>query len=137
MTVDAGSRLGPYEVVSPLACVEFSAGSGEIYLQDFPAARHRYPVSAGGGYKPTFAPDGREILYVNDDSDITAAEIRREGGFVLDPPRKLFRVSGCELMDISRDGKRLVLKVPVQNAFTIPVQVIFDWQSEVAAGATR
>ena len=29
------------------------------------------------------------------------------------------------------------MRVPVQDAYTRPVQVIFDWQSEVAAGATR
>ena len=116
---------------------EFSGGTDEVYVQDFPAARHRYQVSAGGGFAPMWTPNGREILYRTGDDDIVSAGVRTEGGFALDAPRKLFRVPGARLMDVSTDGRRVLLKVPVQDPFTAPVQVILDWHGEVVTQAGR
>lgn len=111
-----------------------TAGSDEIYVQDFPAARHRQQVSAsGGGVWPLWAAGGREILYQGNDDAIMAVEVHTANGLRLDAPRMLFQLAGAELLDTSADGRRLLLEVRMQDPVTAPVQVVLDWRRETAA----
>ncbi len=55
-------------VISPdgrwLAYSSDETGQNEVYVQRFPELEGRTAISVGGGYRPTWAPDGREILYL-------------------------------------------------------------------------
>lgn len=82
---------------------------------------------------PPWTPDGREILYQDNDDDLMVVEVHTSSGLGLETPRKLFQLPGAELADVSADGRRLLLTVRMQDPATAPVQVMLDWRREMAA----
>ena len=48
-----------------LAYVSDETGRDEIYVQAYPDASQRFPVSSDGGREPVWSPDGTELFYRN------------------------------------------------------------------------
>ena len=100
-------------VISPdgrwLAYTSNETGQFEVYVQRFPELEDRQQVSVGGGYRPTWSPDGAELLYLR--SPTGAA------------PDAAMRV----VLDIG-EGERPSLSVGIP-------EVLFDWL--YSAGPSR
>ena len=47
-----------------LAYTSRESGLFEVYAQRFPEMEGRQQISVGGGYRPTWSPGGREIIYI-------------------------------------------------------------------------
>ena len=91
----------------------------EVFVRPFPDVNEaRTQVSAGGGFKPLWAPGGRELFYIDPDGDMLAVPVQTAGRFARDEPRRLFSArvyyfTQVRNYDISRDGQRfLMLKEP-------------------------
>jgi len=104
------------------------SGRDEIYVRPFPDANAgRWQVSTGGGAKPLWARNGRELFYMiptGGGATVMSAPIERGASFAAGTPTKVlegpyfFGTSGggdtaFRTFDVSRDGQRfLMIKLP-------------------------
>jgi hypothetical protein len=95
-------------------------GQGEVYVRPFPPPASgqggKWVISTQGGLDPHWSRASHDLLYRGSDGMMAAGYTVKGETFVADKPR-VWRanVSGTDL-DLSPDGKRLAVVVPVQAA---------------------
>ena len=98
-----------------LAYQSNESGAAEIFVRPFPALDSgRWPVSTGGGTRPLWSRDGKEIFYLDASGFLTAVAVeRREDALSIGRPevviRKAYvdRASRVGRYDVSPDGTAL------------------------------
>jgi Tol biopolymer transport system component len=118
------------------------SGRPEVYVRPFvppgspqPAAAAQ-PISTGGGTYPEWAPDGRELYYLNPAGAMMAASITVEGdALVPGVPEMLFPtriarggqdVQQGRQYDIAADG-RFLIHVELDDDVGSPITVVQNW----------
>src|SRR5262249_16191864 len=111
------------------------SGQSEVYVRPFPNVDGgRWLVSAGGGHKPVWSRDGRELFYLARAPGPTKLMVSTistgAASFSAGAPRSLFegpyyavpgQTVGGRTYDVSPDGKRFVMiKNPSTAAETEP-----------------
>jgi Tol biopolymer transport system component len=123
------------------AYVGNESGDYEIYVRPFNAnAAPGQPLSAGGKVMVSkgganrggavWGRDGRELLYLAPDGSLMSVEVQTEPTFSpMSPPRALFKISPeVAYFDVSPDGERFLISVPVASAVTAPpYKVVLNW----------
>ena len=104
-------------VVSPdgrwLAHMSDESGDMEVYVQRFPDGGGRQRVSTGGGTRPVWGPEGRELFYVNQNVMMAASVTEAGASLRIAAPEPLFESpfdlgsyqTSVGLEDISPDGQ--------------------------------
>ncbi|MBA2291753.1 MAG: serine/threonine-protein kinase [Gemmatimonadales bacterium] len=111
-----------------LAYISDESGANEIYVRPFPGtAGGRWQVSNGGGVSPVWAPDSRELFFIDNGSRLVAADLRTTAGFEVVELRPLFEVRGY------------ILDVFHQSFAVTPdgASFIFSRQRSSGAGAAK
>jgi eukaryotic-like serine/threonine-protein kinase len=126
------------------------SGQSQVYVRPFPTvADARYQISNGGGRTPAWAPDGRDLFFVNRTS-IMAVAVQLTPTFSAGNPAKLFDASSILLdgrfvgtgtqrtYDVSPDGRRfLMIKENIGSdegrAPPSSLVVVQNWIEEVKA----
>ena len=120
--------------------VSDESGTNEVYVKAFsPAASgtvarsEELLVSRGGGSRPDWRADGREIFYQTPDGVLMSIPVKAEKTIRASPPQPLFRTS---LDWFSRphptaDGSRFLIATPVVQALPQSFTVVLNWQSEL------
>ncbi len=106
----------------------------EIYVRPFtpeaPAGTGaKWLVSKGGGVRPIWRPDGKEVFYLNG-TQVMAVDIDTSKGFQAGTPRRMFTAPPGALnvsWDLSPDGKRFLFIAPPNTGLVIPFTVIVNW----------
>jgi Tol biopolymer transport system component len=114
-------------------------GRKEIFLTSFPPAGTRLQISAAGGSKPRWRPDGRGIFYLAPDLRLMEAFIERDGSAVRSKaPTPLFETA-FDFHDeripyaVNLEGTAfLVAPYPGQNR--VALEVISNWPAMGSAG---
>ena len=113
-----------------IAYASDESGRSEIYVQSYPSGENRVPVSTGGGVRPMWSPDGKELYYVAGDA-MMAVAMQANGAF--GAPRRLFDRSSFHVDDrfqsysVSPDGRRfLMIKLGADSA-PRQLNVILNW----------
>jgi serine/threonine-protein kinase len=123
----APSRQGTPRLV---AYASDESGQSEIYVQSFPGGERRVPVSTGGGVRPKWSPDGRELFYVAGDA-MMAVAMQPDG--TPGAPRALFDRSRFLIDDrfhsyaVSSDGKRFLMILRAPDSAPRQLNVILNW----------
>ena len=97
-----------------------ASGVNEVYVRPFPdvdSALH--PISTNGGTAPLWAPDGRELFYLESDGRLLAVPVQTDPTFergtatlVMDGDYRLTTPAGPRAYDIDPSGERfLVVKL--------------------------
>ena len=136
---DAG-RVEDGTALSPdgkwLAYRANESGVTEIYVQPFEGSQARVAgrrqVSSGGGRLPRWSRDGAGLYYMTPDGSVMSAALHVAGS---DPqftsPRVLFRTrqlpNSGNSFDVSRDGQRLIVNLPLEDATSSPITVVTNW----------
>jgi Tol biopolymer transport system component len=108
------------------------SGQSEIYVQSFPGDEYRVPVSPGGGIRPMWSPDGKELFYVAGDH-MMAVAAQPNGAF--GAPRRLFDRSRLLVNDrfhsygVSSDGKRFLMIQLGPDSAPRQLNVILNWSA--------
>jgi eukaryotic-like serine/threonine-protein kinase len=137
-----GERGSPYAAhLSPdgqwMAYVSFETGPSEIYVRRFLVPGQKQQISTGGGVHPRWTADGRELVYWAVPRGIDAVSFEATGStFRVGPRRTLVQPAVLSLIDarthydITRDGKRLLVRQPAgpQQA---GVTVILNWMEKL------
>jgi Tol biopolymer transport system component len=114
------------------------SGNVEVFVQPFPATGGKFQVSQGGGAKPVWRRDGRELFFLSSDARMMAAAVDNTGGgFNFGPPVPLFSVTTVlgtapsRQYAVSPDGTRFLVNVAQQTTANVPLTVVVNWLSAV------
>ena len=104
------------------------SGRSEIYVVSFPEGRGRVQVSTNGGILPRWARGGKEIVYEDFDDRIMAVDVDTSSGVRAGTPRFLFQLSEGNLpWDVTTDGERFLVSVPVIKSTSRMLDLIVNW----------
>jgi len=109
------------------------SGRNEIYLVSFPDGERRIQISNAGGSFPKWSRGGREILYTAFDSRVMSVGIesgpRATRAPRVDVPRPLFPLpeGASAIWDVSADGERFLVNVPVLKSSSVPLSLVVNW----------
>ncbi len=99
-----------------LAYESNASGQYEIYVRPFPNVEDgQWPISSGGGTKPLWASDGRELFYMAPGARLMVVGVQTEPSFAPGNAEEVFAVRGYfvesagRTYDISRDGERFLM----------------------------
>jgi len=89
------------------------AGDYEIYVEPLPRNGARTKVTSGGGHRPVWTPNGKE-LYYDLDSRLYVVPVTIEGGFKVGTPAALqiagfIQGFGRRTYDVTPDGKQFLM----------------------------
>jgi serine/threonine-protein kinase len=125
-----------------LAYESTESGQSQVYVRPFPDVNSgRFQISTAGGNKPVWAPNGRELFYLDGDGHMTAVPVQTTGAFSRGNARKLFSTryftSVVRNYDVSRDGQKfLMIKELAGTGGTAPavaMTVVLNWFEELRA----
>ena len=111
-----------------------------MYVRPFPDAdTGLWQVSTGGGSKPMWAPDGRELFYVSAGNGLMAVSVETEPTFAHSTPEMLFEgnylVTGVgPNYDMAADGRFLMITqdAPVDGTpAQAQIHVVLNWFEEL------
>jgi Tol biopolymer transport system component len=123
-----------------LAYQSNESGNSEIYVQLFdngaPGTKRVYQISKGGGMSPRWRRDGGELYFLSADGHMMAAPTNTAGSeFTFGPAELLFQTRQARepnLYDVSADGERFLLNLPMEWPSAAPITVQTGWAKELA-----
>jgi eukaryotic-like serine/threonine-protein kinase len=123
-----------------LAYESNESGRAEVYVRPFPQVdAGRWQISFGGGTRPVWARNGRELFYYVAPGRIMTVRIRTGSDFVAENPQMVFEgqyvTSGNgPVYDVSPDGRRFLLikAADAGNSQTLPQLIVaINWLAEL------
>jgi Tol biopolymer transport system component len=121
------------------------AGREDVYLRPFPGVdAGKRQVSTGGGTAPLWAPNGRELFYVNASRDMMSVAVGPGAELDVGEPKVLFHLGerlyltpneNYTPFDVSPDGQRFIMARQIVDASRpeLPVVVTENWFEELKA----
>jgi Tol biopolymer transport system component len=116
------------------------SGRTEVYVAQFPGADVKRQISVGGGDQPMWAPDGKQLFYLNGDHVMTV-DLNAESGLQPTKPRVLFeRALSPSSADsgvwghtwaVFPDGKRFLFVENAAKAEVRELRVVLNWFEEL------
>ena len=116
-----------------------ASGQYEIYVRPFPNVEEgQWLISKGGGRRPLWAPDGRELFYLVPGTKLMAVDVQTETSFAAGNAEVVFEGRYSEgpfgrTYDISPDGKRfLMIKESGSNETpSTELILVLNWLEEL------
>jgi Tol biopolymer transport system component len=118
------------------------SGRYEVYVRTFPEAGGKVQVSAMGGAQPRWGPDGKELFYVAQDTQLMAVSLRPTGEantLEAGVPVALFPTrlatggnvptagyGARSQYAVARDG-RFLLNITPDDAVASPITIVHNW----------
>jgi len=136
---NAEERLGQFAPDGRWVVYESNeTGRFEVYVQAFPTAGRKIPVSTDGGGQPRWRRDGRELFYVALDNRLMSVPVEiSHDSIVPQKPTPLFStnivtifgVNGLQYC-VSADGQRFLISSAAGDVSnnTSPIAVILNWR---------
>jgi Tol biopolymer transport system component len=115
-----------------VAYVSDESGRPEVYVREFSgmSVGQKWQVSTSGGTSPRWRRDGRALFYLSADGSITQVEVSTNTGFQAGAVRALFKVPALATSyDVTSDGKRFLIAVPIERDAQAPFTVELNWES--------
>ena len=114
-----------------VAYVSDETGAEEVYVREFQESSGKWLVSTGGGSFPRWRRDGKELYYTSG-GKMMAVEVNASGSnFDARVPKLLFEKPGVGQYDVSGDGQRFLVGVPVENRSPDPITVVLNWTADL------
>jgi eukaryotic-like serine/threonine-protein kinase len=106
-------------------------GQDEVYVQPFPTSGRKWKVSVGGGGRPVWSRDGKELFYMSADRKLMVSAVKARAAFETGAPKPLFptHVSVTRFFDVSPDGRRFLLVDPLPDPITPPMNLVVNWNA--------
>jgi eukaryotic-like serine/threonine-protein kinase len=120
-----------------IAFTSDESGRPEVYVQDYPALKEKFPVSTDGGADPQWRRDGAELFFLAADHKLMAAAIKRGPTFEAGIPTALFQTRVTGLTDVrthyqvTADGQRFLVNTISPGDRGAPIHVVANWQTGV------
>ncbi|HMF09538.1 MAG TPA: protein kinase, partial [Thermoanaerobaculia bacterium] len=107
------------------------SGKNEVYVVSFPDGRGKLQISNNGGISPKWTRGGKEILYSDFEENVMSVNVDEGSAVKAETPRRLFRLpeGAGSSWDVTADGERFLVNVPVIKSSSTPLNVIFNWSA--------
>ena len=123
-----------------IAYVSDETGTEEVYVREFQGSGETWHVSTSGGSFPRWRRDGKELFY-NSDGKLMTVDVKGSGSrFAAGVPKLLFEkniassfglnVRLAATFDVSADGQRFLIAVPVEESSPALITVVLNWTAE-------
>jgi serine/threonine-protein kinase len=99
-----------------LAYQSNSSGTNEIYVRGFPDNGGQWKISNRGGIAPIWSRGGHDLLYQSADQEMAVSYSASGNTFIPEKSRVWLAKVGGQALDLSPDGKRLVVLAPSGSA---------------------
>jgi len=125
----------PFARFSPdgrwVAYTSDETGTSEVYVREFQGSGRSWRVSINGGSLPRWRRDGKELFYFSGEK-LMAVDVKA-GGSSFEPgvPKLLFEKNGTRNYDVSGDGQRFLVAVPVEESSSEPITVVLNWTADL------
>src|SRR5688572_19892100 len=108
-----------------IAYTSDESGRTEVYISRFPEMSGRVALSAGGGQRPLWRADGRELYFVGPGNRLMAAGVTMTGPTpAVAPASSLFEVPLFGgLYAPSADGRRFLIAMPAPSTDVVPIEL--------------
>jgi Tol biopolymer transport system component len=108
-----------------IAFTSDESGRTEVYVSRFPEMSGRVAVSSGGGARPQWRRDGRELYFVGANNRIMAASITpMAASATVATPAPLFQTALFSgLYSASADGQRFLIATPAPSTDIVPLEL--------------
>ena len=104
------------------------SGRSEIFIQQIDGGA-RWQASTGGGVKPHWSADGREIVYLDTENRMIAVSVDIPGGMALGTPVALFTVGERIVgFDATANHDRFLFATREETE-SAPLHVILNWNA--------
>jgi serine/threonine protein kinase len=120
-----------------IAYLSDKSGRNEVYVRTFtPAADGRsesaereWPISKTGAYTyPVWRGDSKEVFWFSPDGKWMSADVTNNPAAQFSEPKFLANVpTNAPGMDVTPDGKRALVPVPVGNSNVTPFTIVLNW----------
>jgi eukaryotic-like serine/threonine-protein kinase len=118
-----------------MAYVSDETGRSEVCIRAASGAYQQWQVSTAGGSVPRWRADGKELFYLAPDGNVMSVAIETAPVFRPGTPKALFKLPRIPdrdtpvFEDITPDGQRALLNVPVVERTSVGFHVILNWTS--------
>lgn len=103
-----------------------------MYVVSFPEGQGRVQISNTGGVGAKWSRGGRESLYTAFDGKVVAVGIDTGRDLRPGSPRPLSQFpEGAVQWDVTADGERFLLNVPVIKSSSVPLSVVSSWTADL------
>ena len=108
-------------------------GRGEVYVRASSGNYQQWQISSAGGSQPRWRADGKELFYLARDGNVMSAAIEVSPVFRPGTPKALFKLPTTPdrdtpvFEDVTPDGQRMLLNVPVTELSSVGFDVILNW----------
>ena len=111
-----------------IAYASDESGDPEVYVAATEGGADKRRISAAGGRRPRWRADGRELFFLAPGGVVMAAEVRPGESWTAAAPQPLFRLeTEIENWDVTPDGARFLVTMPVEKTRESPLHVILNW----------
>lgn len=135
MTGDPGASAGGSVIVYTTGKYRMSRLTWVDYVRSFPDGDFKAQISAGGGSRPQWRRDGKELFYIAPDNTVMSVAVQAATGRLrATAPRALFTANvepGGTIRNqyaVSPDGQRFLI-VSAVNARASPIVAVLNWRS--------
>jgi hypothetical protein len=121
------------EVMQWVAFTSSESGRNEVYVVPYPGPGPKIPISTGGGARPMWSANGRELFFRGPGVAVMAVDVVQSGAALrASPPRMLFANRYGAEYDVSPDGKHFLMIKAAEAVDERPaIHVIVNWFEEL------
>ena len=104
------------------------SGDPEVYVALTEGSGEKQRISPGGGRRPRWRRDGKELYYLATGNLVMAVPMSLGAEIVAGAPAPLFRVeTEIENYDVTPDGSRFLIRTLAARVRESPLRVIVNW----------
>jgi Tol biopolymer transport system component len=104
------------------------SGRMEVYVQPVPPTGEKWQLSTSGGDRPRWARSTSELFYMSVPGNRwKVVEIRKAPPFEVGAPKDLFETPMSWGSDVTGDGQRWLVNLPVNDTPLSPITIVLNW----------
>jgi Tol biopolymer transport system component len=113
------------------------SGKDEVYVQSFPVPGNKALISVGGGRRPRWRRDGKELFYLSDDGRIMVLDIKAGSTLTASIPRALPLRGPLRgepdlgTYSVAADGQRFLIPTGKQSATAEVINIVLNWTADL------
>jgi eukaryotic-like serine/threonine-protein kinase len=116
-----------------IAYTSNQTGRGEVYVRAMSGSYQQWQISSAGGAQPRWRADGKELFFLGTDGNVMSVAINLSPVFRPGTPKALFKLPKTPdrdtpiFEDVTPDGQRVLLDVPVTERSSVGFEVVLNW----------